>query len=100
MKIIVDKLPENPLECVFSRINTGTRRCAHNAKICPLIRGEECPFLTVAETPSIDPEMIATLFEKRIRITETGAEIETVIGVPTPEPKKRTTKRSAAKKAE
>ena len=49
MKIVVDKLPENPLECVFSRINTGTRRCAHNAKICPLTRGEECPFLMGTE---------------------------------------------------
>lgn len=57
MKIIVDKLPENPNECIFSRINTGTRRCAHNAKICLLARGEECPFLMVAEAPSISTMM-------------------------------------------
>ena len=57
MKIIVDKLPENPLECIFSRINTGTRRCAHNAKICLLTRDEKCPFLAVAETPNISAMM-------------------------------------------
>ena len=81
MKIIVDKLPENPLECVFSRINTGTRRCAHNAKICPLTRGEECPFLTVAEAPNI-------------------AAMMNPISEPVVETKKRTTKRSTAKKVE
>jgi hypothetical protein len=81
MKIIVDKLPENPIECIFSRINTGTRRCAHNGKICPLTRGEECPFLAVAEAPSISAMM-------------------NPISEPVVEPKKRTTKRSTAKKAE
>lgn len=81
MKIIVDKLPENPLECVFSRINTGTRRCAHNAKICPLTRGEVCPFLAIAEAPNV-------------------AAMMNPISEPVVEPKKRTTKRSATKKAE
>lgn len=100
MKLIVDKMPVTANECLFSAMGTGKPRCRHDGKLCPLYRGEECPHLMVAEAPSIDPETIATLFEKRIKITESGAEIETVIGVPAPEPKKRTTKRSTAKKAE
>lgn len=100
MKLIVDKMPETAKECLFAAMGTGKPRCRHDAKLCPLLRGEECPHLMVVEAPSIDPEMIATLFEKRIKITESGAEIETVIGVPTPEPKKRTSKRSTAKKAD
>ena len=84
MRIIVDKLPENTIECIFSRINTGVRRCAHNAKICPLTRGEECPFL--AEKFPISPTAIAF---------ELPEEVE-----PAPVPKKPETKRSTAKKAE
>lgn len=82
MKIIVDKLPENPLECIFSRINTGTRRCAHNAKICLLTRDEECPFL--AEKFPVSPTAIQF---------ELPEDVE-----PAPEPKKRVTKKVAAKK--
>lgn len=46
MKIVVDRLPENPKDCIFSRVTTGTRRCVHNSHICPLSRGGECPYLT------------------------------------------------------
>lgn len=81
MKIIVDKMPENPLECIFSRINTGARRCVHNALICRLTRGEECPFLAVADPPNISVMM-------------------NPISEPVVEPKKRTSKRSPAKKTE
>lgn len=80
MKIIVDKMPENPLECIFSRINTGVRRCVHNAKICPLTRGEECRFLTIKV--EAEPEIV-----------EQPEEVDSV-----PEQKKRTSKRAPAKK--
>ena len=100
MKLIVNEMPKTAQECMFSANGTGKYRCRNDAKLCPINRGGVCPYLMVAETPSIDSEMIEALFEKRIKITETGAEIETVIGVPTLEPKKCTTKKSTAKKAE
>ena len=87
MKIVVDKLPENPLECVFSRINTGARRCAHNAKICPLTRGEECPFLTEG-----------TIILGGVDLARNAVAVD--VEPEKPEPKKRTSKRSTAKKGE
>lgn len=90
MKIIVDKLPENPLECIFSRINTGVRRCAHNAKICHLTRGEECPFLTEG-----------TVILGGVDLARNADTVEAEPEKPEkPEPKKRTSKRSTAKKDE
>lgn len=99
MKLIVNEMPTTANECLFSATGTGKPRCRHDGKLCPMLRGEECSHLMVAETPSIDPETNVTVFEKRIKINETGAEIATSIGVPAPEPKKRTTKRPTAKKA-
>ena len=48
MKIVVDKMPTEARECIFSNIATGKYRCRHNALLCPIARGEECPFLTEA----------------------------------------------------
>lgn len=87
MKIIVDKLPENPKDCVFSRITTGTRRCAHNAKICPLTRDEECPFLAEG-----------TVILGGVDLAQNADAVE--VEPEKPEAKKRTTKRSTAKKSE
>lgn len=81
MKLIVDKMPVTANECMFSAMGTGKPRCRHDGKLCPLYRGEECPHLMVAETPSV-------------------SEMMNPISEPVPEPKKRTTKRSTAKKAE
>ena len=68
MKLIVDKLPIAANECLFSAMGTGKPRCRHDAHLCPLQFGKACPHLMAAETA------------------------EPV------EPKKRTTKRSTAKK--
>ena len=70
MKLIVNKMPTTANECLFSAMGTGKPRCRHDAKLCPLLRGEECPHLMTAETS------------------------ESV------EPKKRPAKRSTAKKAD
>lgn len=50
MKLIVDKMPTTANECLFSAMGTGKPRCRHDAKLCPLLRGEECPHLMAAET--------------------------------------------------
>ena len=100
MKLIVNEMPTTAKECLFSAMGTGKPRCRHDGKLCPLLRGEECPYLMVADAPSIDSETLATVLERRIKITESGAEIETMVGVPAPEPKKRTTKKTTAKKAD
>lgn len=50
MKLIVDKLPTTANECLFSAMGTGKPRCRHDARLCPIQRGEECPHLVVAET--------------------------------------------------
>ena len=70
MKLIVDKMPTTANECMFSAMGTGKPRCRHDARLCPIQRGEECPHLVVVETA------------------------EPV------EPKKRPAKRSTAKKAD
>lgn len=80
MKLMVDKLPVTANECLFSATGTGKPRCRHDAKLCPLLRGEECPHLMVNETP------VSVLMNP--------------ISEPIVEPKKCTTKRSTAKKAD
>lgn len=84
MKLIVDKLPVTANECLFSATGTGKPRCRHDAKLCPLLRGEECPHLMVAETP------VSVLMNP----------VSEPIVEPVSEPKKRTSKRSTAKKAD
>ena len=84
MKLIVDKLPVTASECLFSATGTGKPRCRHDAKLCPLLRGEACPHLMVNETP------VSVLMNP----------ISEPIVEPVVEPKKRTTKRSTAKKAD
>jgi hypothetical protein len=57
MKILVDKMPTEPRECIFSNIATGKYRCRNNALLCPLARGEECKFLTDASpAPAVEPK--------------------------------------------
>lgn len=80
MKIMVDKMPVTANECLFSAMGTGKARCRHDAKLCPLLSGGECPHLAVAETPV--------------------SEIMNPISEPVVGPMKRTTKRSTAKKSE
>ncbi len=81
MKLIVDKMPVTANECLFSAMGTGKHRCRHDAKLCPLLRGEECPYLMVTEAPNV-------------------SEMMNPVSEPVVEPKKRTTKRSTAKKAD
>lgn len=81
MKLIVNEMPKTAQECMFSANGTGKYRCRHDAKLCPINRGGECPYLMVAETPSV-------------------SEMMNPVSEPAVEPKKRTTKRSTAKKAE
>lgn len=100
MKLIVDKMPTTANECLFSAMGTGKPRCRHDAKLCPLLRGEECPHLMTADAPHIDPEMIETLIEKRMKVTAQGIEIDSTLSIPKNEPKKRLSKRSTAKKAD
>ena len=77
MKIIVDKMPTEARECIFSNIATGKYRCRHNARLCPIARGEECPFLMECPFPAV-PEETA----------------------PEAKPKKRPAKKSTSKVAE
>lgn len=81
MKLIVDEMPKIPQECMFSANGTGKYRCRHDAKLCPINRGGECPHLMT--------HVVATILEPVAAPAE-----------PVAEPKKRTTKRSTAKKAE
>ncbi len=68
MKLIVNEMPITANDCLFSAMGTGKPRCRHDAHLCPLQFGKACPHLAEAETT------------------------EPV------ESKKRTTKRSTAKK--
>lgn len=86
MKLIVDKMPETAKECLFAAMGTGKPRCRHDAKLCPLLRGEECPHLMVIHSSKL------VEFDGE---TQCEAVAESI-----PEPKKRTTKRSTAKKAD
>lgn len=83
MKLIVDRMPETAKDCLFSAMGTGKPRCRHDAKLCPLLRGEACPYLM----ENVSPEPIL--------LTQEATPVESA-----PEPKKRTTKRSTAKKAD
>ena len=81
MKLIVNEMPKMAQECMFSANGTGKYRCRHDAKLCPINRGGECPYLMVAEAPSV-------------------SEMMNPVSEPAVEPKKRTTKKSTAKKSE
>lgn len=85
MKLIVNEMPKNAQECMFSANGTGKYRCRHDAKLCPINRGGECPHLMAI----VSPEPIVIHSEMPFK----------AVAEPT-EPKKRTTKRSTAKKAE
>lgn len=87
MKLMVNEMPKNAQECMFSANGTGKYRCRHDAKLCPINRGGECPHLM--EIPSPEP-----VFE-----FDSVALREAVVDAVS-EPKKRTTKKSTAKKAE
>lgn len=57
MKIVVDKMPTEARECIFSNIATGKYRCRHNALLCPISRGGECKFLTeISPAPAVEPK--------------------------------------------
>lgn len=84
MKSIVDKLPETANECLFSTMGTGRPRCRHDAKLCPLLRAEPCPHLMEGNHVIVGVDL---------------AQGDDFTGV-APEPKKRTTKRSTAKKVD
>lgn len=85
MKLMVNEMPKIPQECMFSANGTGKYRCRHDAKLCPINRGGECPHLM--EIPS--PEPVVTFND--------AVPPEAVVDAVS-EPKKRTTKRSTAKK--
>ena len=102
MKIIVDRLPENPKDCIFSRATTGTRRCVHNSHICALARGNECPHLTAItdQTVEFSDEHIFALMRARFPGCNLNMEeAETTESAPEQsKPEKRTTKKAAKKK--
>lgn len=87
MKLMVNEMPKIPQECMFSANGTGKYRCRHDAKLCPINRGGECPHLM--EIPSPEPV-----------VEFDGAALREAVTDVVSEPKKRTTKRSTAKKAE
>lgn len=87
MKLIVNKMPENAQECMFSANGTGKYRCRHDAKLCPINRGGECPYLM--PIASLEPV-----------VEFDGMALREAMADAVSEPKKRTTKRSTAKKAE
>lgn len=88
MKLIVNEMPKTAQECMFSANGTGKYRCRNDAKLCPINRGGECPYLMPIASPApveIQEEML----------------FKNIAGAVEPvEPKKRTTKKSTAKKAE
>ena len=88
MKLMVNEMPKTPHECLYSANGTGKYRCRHDAKLCPINRGGECPHLMAIAAPAqikLEEEM---LFKA---VAESAEPVE---------PKKRTTKKSTAKKAE
>lgn len=86
MKLIVDKLPTTANECLFSAMGTGKPRCRHDVKLCPLQRGAECPHLMEIASP--------------VTVELDGKTLFNAVAEGVSEPKKRTAKRSTAKKAE
>ena len=99
-------MPDTAKECLFSAMGTGKPRCRHDSKLCPLLRGEECPHLM--EIPSPESVTLTQAFEMT-GLAKPAPESEKLDGYNTqmsvidelaPEPKKRTTKRSTAKKAD
>lgn len=88
MKLMVNEMPKTAQECLYSANGTGKYRCRHDAKLCPINRGGECPHLMAIASPTqikLEEEM---LFKA---VVESAEPVE---------PKKRTTKKSTAKKAE
>lgn len=83
MKLIVNEMPKNAQECTFSANGTGKYRCRHDAKLCPINRGGECPHLMAMPVPA--PDEIHT---------------EPVVQVEPTEAKKPKAKRAPVKKAE
>lgn len=83
MRILVDKMPTEARECIFSNIATGKYRCRHNALLCPIARGGECKFLM--ELPS-QPEPVVA--------------VDSPEPVSKVEPKKRSSKKSTPKGTE
>lgn len=88
MKLMVNEMPKNAQECVFSANGTGKYRCRHDARLCPINRGGECPHLMAIASPA-PVEISAETLSKAV--AESAEPVE---------PKKRTTKKSTAKKAE
>jgi len=86
MKLIVNEMPKIPQECMFSANGTGKYRCRHDAKLCPINRGGECPYLM--PIASLEPVVEFDGAALCKSVAESA------------EPKKRTTKKSTAKKAE
>ncbi|MBO7309523.1 MAG: hypothetical protein J6V38_07835 [Kiritimatiellae bacterium] len=106
MKLIVDKMPETAKECLFAAMGTGKPRCRHDSKLCPLLRGEECPHMMEIPSPK---SVTLTQACEIMGLTKSTLESKkldgynaqmSVIDELAPEPKKRTTKRSTAKKAD
>lgn len=88
MKIMVDKMPVTANECLFSAMGTGKPRCRHDARLCPLLSGNECPHLMEGKHVIVGVDLAQ------------GEDVVAEAVRSTPEPKKRTAKRSTAKKAE
>lgn len=88
MKLIVNEMPKTAQECLYSANGTGKYRCRHDAKLCPINRGGECPHLMAIASPA-PVEISAEMLFKNV--AESAEPVE---------PKKRTTKKSTAKNAE
>ncbi|MBQ5832595.1 MAG: hypothetical protein IIW43_03865 [Selenomonadales bacterium] len=88
MKLMVNEMPKTPQECLYSANGTGKYRCRHDAKLCPINRGGECPHLMAIASPA-PVEISAEMLFKNV--AESAEPVE---------PKKRTTKKSTAKKAD
>ncbi len=88
MKLIVNEMPKTAQECLYSANGTGKYRCRHDAKLCPINRGGECPHLMAIAAPAPVEISAEKLFKN---VAESAEPVE---------PKKRTTKKSTAKKAE
>lgn len=104
MKLIVDKMPVTASECLFSAMGTGKHRCRHDGKLCPLLRGEECPHLMEGKRVTVGVDLahsngLTRVVPKPENLDGYNTQMSVIDDV-TPEPKNRTTKRSTGKKAE